>query len=265
MSKLPTHTDHTGVRRTLGTLPSPPGLRLPRKRAPLLIPEDQWVPFDLRQVDPNPVKDQGQYGACVGHGTAHAVEFARWIAGQPTEELSAWYVYAILCNGVDQGASIGEALRLVLDQGTCLDATVPHGTINPRRLPAAAKAEAQRFKVEIGAPHESFAEMMSAAQLRRPGVFSIHVGANFDRIDGNGVVGYSRGAGNHAIAYGYGAKKLPSGEWAQLFKNSWTKDWGDGGYAWFTARHVDGQPYYEAYDVIAVVEDPADDSNPPAG
>jgi hypothetical protein len=57
--------------------------------------------------------------------------------------LSAWYVYAILCNGVDRGASIGEALNLVTARGTCLDASVPHGTINPRKLSAADTAEAQ--------------------------------------------------------------------------------------------------------------------------
>jgi hypothetical protein len=262
--KLPTHTDHTGVVRTLGTLPPPPGLSVPAKRAPIVLPESAWEEFDLEDADPNPVKDQGQYGACTGHGTAQAMELARWVGGQPVAELSAWYVYAILCGGIDRGASIGEALNLVTARGTCLDASVPHGTINPRKLSAADTAEAARFKVEIGASLTSFAELMTAAQLRRPGCFSLHVGANFDNLTAEGGVGYSRGAGNHAIAFGYGAKRLKSGDWALKFKNSWTRQWSLNGYAWFTARHVDGQPYFEAYDLLAIAEDPADASNPPA-
>lgn len=261
---LPTHDDGTGEIRKLGHIPPPEGRKLFIPGPPLLqIDEKDWVEFeyDTSNVD---IKNQGNRGACNGHAAATSLEWARWLAGMSRESLSAWYVYAILCNGVDSGSNIGDALTLLSKQGTCLDSSVPYSTINPRALSAASKVEAGRFKLEIGSALASFNDMMMATQAGRPGNYSIRVGNSFNNLDSEGVPGYSSGYGNHAVTFGIGARKMKNGQWKIKWQNSWGSSWGQGGYAWVTARAIDGQPGFEAYCVEAPQDDPSDPLNPPA-
>jgi hypothetical protein len=259
---MPALVDSLGRYRVLGNHPTPPGVLRPRAAAPPLLPESDWVEFELASPDVK-VKDQGQYGACNGHAAASSLEWARFVAGYPHEDLSAWMVYAILCGGVDSGSSIGEALDLLEKTGTCLDATVPHGTINPRRLSAQAKAEAPRFRIELGDALDSFDAMMTACQLRRPFNASICVGGSFNDLDSDGCPPVARGAGNHAVCGGIGARKARNGEWLIKFQNSWTTGWGLGGYFWYRRAHWELQRYAEAYEVLAASSDPSDPTKPP--
>jgi hypothetical protein len=255
--------DQSGVERVLGNVAVPEVARRVRYAVALPdVPESQWVEFSL--TDPTPVKDQGSYGACNGHAAASSLELARYLAGQPTVELSAWMPYAILCNGVDRGSNIGEALDLLTKTGTCLDSAVKHGTINPRKLSEEARAQAVRFRIEIGAKLESFHDLLVATQLRRPFNFSVAVGRQFTDLDAEGVCPVRKGAtGNHAIAGGYGCKRARDGRWLIKFKNSWTTAFGQDGYGWLDATAIDNQRWFEAYCVLAVSEDSGDDSTPP--
>jgi hypothetical protein len=258
MSRLEIHVGPDGIPRPLGHLASPGSVRL---HAPPLavLPESEWREFDLTaQPHPIRIKDQNGYGACNGHAAASSLEWARWIAGETHEDLSAWYVYAILCNGIDRGSMISDALELLRDRGTCPDGSVPHGTINPRRLSSEAHAQAPRFRIEIGAELRSFDEMMTATQLAQPFNYSIRVGGGFDNLDSDGVCGFSRGVGNHAVTGGLGAKKTAKHGWVILWQNSWGQRWGRSGYAWVSRRHVEEQGYFSAYLVRAVRFDPQD-------
>lgn len=261
---LPIYRDDFGHDRPLGHVPpvGRPPVAAPLSPGALLDPA-RWEEFELDPGDIR-IKDQDGKGACNGHAAATDMEWARRIAGMPHVPLSAWYVYAILCNGWDRGSNIGDALRLCTDRGVCLEPSVPYATINPRRIPEAAHAEAKRFRIEIGAKLEGFDALMTATQLRQPFNFSLCVGRGFDQLSAEGVVGYSRGAGNHAICGGLGAKRLSGGEWAIKFANSWGTRWGQGGYAWFTRRHVEEQGWFEAYSISAATDDPQDDTRPPA-
>jgi hypothetical protein len=260
-SPLEIYRDHTGEDRVLGQVPPPEGYRVHSGPPLLLLPEDQWQEFEID--DPTEVKDQNGKGACNGHAAASSLELARWIAGQPNHPLSAWFIYAILCNGIDRGSNIGQALELLTATGTCLDGSVPYATINPRRLSAAARAEATRNRVEIGSMMTTFEELMTATQLRRPFNFSIRVGGGFDDLDADGCPRVSPGACNHAIAGGYGAKRGKDGRWLIKWKNSWATRWGLNGYAWIHAGHVKNARWFEAYCVAAATEDEGDDSTPP--
>lgn len=264
----------------------------PRFAVPVLapMPKSEWIEFDvtattvglntpMRVEDqgefgapalPPPawVENQGQFGACNGFAAAKSAEWGRWMAGMTHVRLSPWFVYAILCNGVDRGSNIGDALDLLSKTGTCRFESVPEGTINPNRLSTAARAEAVNYRIEMGEILPDFDAIMTAVQLRRSGNFSIRAGPNFDSssldaIGSDGVVGYSRGAGNHAVAFVPAAKKLADGEWAVKFQNSWGPTWGNKGFAWFTRRHFDDQSYREAYSVVASIDTPGDATNPP--
>ncbi len=262
-TNLPIHDDGSGEIRFLGQVPPPVGSFVETMESQVTaIDPSQWVEFEYAD-SPVKIKDQNGKGACNGHAAATSLEWARFIAGYTHFDLSAWFVYAILCNGIDRGSNIGDALSLLSKQGTSLDASVPYATINPGRIPSPARTEASRFRVEIGAPLRNFADMMSATQANKPGNFSICVGGSFNRLDSDGCVGYSPGWGNHAVTFGLGAKKSKSGEWLIKCQNSWAERWGLNGFFYIRAQHVDRQSMFEAYCVGVAAEDLQDPLKPP--
>lgn len=256
-----------GETRILGHVPVKQSRNVSVYGAIDLLPESEWVEFDLT-TDPGyaaavPILDQNQKGACNGHAAASSLMAARWLAGQTPVKLSPWFVYSILCGGWDQGSNIGDALRLLSEKGTCRYEAVPYATINPNRLTAANYEEAKNFKIEIGNPARSFAELMTLTQRRTPSNFSIHVGNGFDNLDSEGCPPARSGAGNHAVMGGIGAKKMKNGRWAIKWQNSWGTRWGQSGYAWFHEGHIANQSYFESYGVSATVDTPGDPTNPP--
>jgi len=200
---------------------------------------------------------------CNGHAAATSLERSRESVGQKHVDLSAWMPYAIMCNGIDRGSNIGEALDLLSKTGTCKDGSFPYGVINPGRITTENRKEAVNYRIDVGGMLPSFADIMTAAQLGRSGNFSLRVGGNFDNLDADGVVGYSRGPGNHAITFLPVAKKTRSGFWVIKFQNSWTTRWGLDGYGWFGERHFDEQSYAEAYDIEVAMDAEDDDTNVP--
>jgi hypothetical protein len=158
--------------------------------------------FDLRENPDYPVKvkDQDGRGACNGHSAASGFEDAWYISGQPYKPMSAWSVYAPLCNGWDVGSSIAEALQLLEDKGIAEEAYVPYGTIDPNQLSSEALANRSRYRIEIGGRITSFRDMLVAAHLRLPFNFSVPVNSNFNTLDDEGVPNNRPGPHNHAVS-----------------------------------------------------------------
>src|SRR5262249_3693928 len=81
-----------------------------------------WKESDWHEFDEWPagirIKNQNGRGACNGHASALALELARHVAGMPHVPLSAWFIYAVLCNGLDTGSSILAALDFWPGRGT---------------------------------------------------------------------------------------------------------------------------------------------------
>lgn len=217
-----------------------------------------FQPFDLTENPNFPVKvrDQGQYGACNGHAAATSLEIARWVAGYSHVQLSPWFVYAILCKGIDEGSSISEALDLLSNTGTCRDELVPFGTINPKNLTAKAKQDAKAFRVEISLGQcRSFRDMIVATALRWPFNFSVSVNSNFNSLDADGVPQNRAGAHNHAVTGGLGLKwSKAKSSWLFKAQNSWSTQWGDRGYFWAGPKTIAGtwadNYFIQAVDVI---------------
>lgn len=256
---LPTITDSTGVVRKLGRL-KPDAKKVSKiRRVTDTLPKSAYTEF--RDETDLKVKDQSSSSGCNGHACATGVEAIRWTGGLPYVPLSAWYPYSIMCDGVDQGSYIADALKQS-EQGIAPESLVPYGTINPRSLSRAAREAAPRFRAEIGGRLEEWEEIETAVQMHQPVNLSIRVGSNFNNLDAEGVPGYSRGAGNHAVCAfgGYKVSKKHGG--LILVQNSWSPGWGLRGYFWMSRRFWDDQAYREAYTLVAPEEDPQDPTRP---
>lgn len=227
------------------------------------IPESEWREFDYRD-DPGfkvKVKDQGQYGACNGHAAATSLEIARYIAGLPHVDLSAWMIYADLCQGIDRGSNIQDALTLLKSMGTCRDALVPHGTINPQMLSPESERDRSNYIIEIGYEITCFREMCCAVQARQVLNHSIPVNGNYNTLDKYDRPQNHAGADNHAICSGVYMRKLPTNEWVIGSPGSWSTRWGKNGYCSIGERNVQGR-FFSCYSVVATVTDPQ--NQPPA-
>lgn len=256
--------DGLGNIRPLGLIPGDPRRMqaVPLMADTDLIPESEWVEFNDWPAEIK-IKDQNGRGACNGHAAATAIEVARFVAGMPHVPVSAWYIYAILCQGRDNGSMILDALNLTKEDGAAPESLVKYGIINPGLLTPEAHAAASRYKIEIGSRLTTAAQIGSAVQRKQSINLAVAVTGSFNRLDSDGVPGLSRGACNHAVHVGLGMKKSKAGKWLVLCSNSWTTQWGDSGFCWFPVDFLPTANYFEAYAVRAVVDDTADITRPP--
>ena len=250
-------TDGKGHIRALGNHPARVGRSLTTQGQLPDIPVSEWRPFNLiaSPIFPLKVKDQGNFGACNGHAASSSLELARWIAGESHHALSAWLIYADLCQGIDRGSFITDALEHLSKQGTAREAKVSWGTISPTKITPEARTDATRFRVEIGHKLETFRDLCIASVLRQPFNFSIPVNGNFNSLDAYGRPLNHAGAHNHAVCGGFGLQRLATGEWAFLALNSWGLSFGIGGYFWVSERNLQGWGW-DAYSVSATHFDP---------
>jgi hypothetical protein len=225
-------------------------------------------PFDYSQ--PNiPILDQKQNGSCTAHGWTTALMKARERAGMSYVALSPDSLYAQINDGVDEGSDPADAVGALAKNGICQLSEVPDNFILWEQIPNQAKENAKRFRIETkevyrctGESGSIFNEMVTAAYLRFSIVLTVCVGPNFNP-DPNGVVGYSRGQGNHCTAgdnkFEFDSKGNPL-YWAI---NSWTNQWSIGGKYKITRKHIDSQPNVEVFALRLPLSDPQDPANPP--
>lgn len=221
------------------------------------IPDSELREFDFRDDPKYPVKikDQDGKGACNGHAAASSYEDACYIAGLPYVPISAWSIYAPLCDGWDVGSSIADAFVLLRDEGAAEESLVEYGTINPRKLTKAALDDRANHRIEIGCKLNSFREMCIAAHLRMPFNFSVPVNSRFNNLDDDGVPQNQPGPHNHAVSGGFALKRSKRYGLILPTRNSWKTTWGWNGYFNTASKTVEGS-WFDAYCVLAVVTAP---------
>lgn len=248
-----------GHKRILNLKPSDPRkLRAYRGlESPPVIPLASIQPFDDWPAAVK-IKDQNGYGACNGHATATAVEFARAMAGMPPIPLSAWYVYGSLVHGRDTGSNITDALQLIEKNGVAPESDVKYGDFSGR-YSSAVEVDATRYQCEIGGSLQTWEEIVSFIALRGAVNLSVRATNGWSgRLDANGCPPVGRGPGNHAVMCGGGIKRLSNGELAIRMANSWSTQWGLDGFCWLTRAHIESGTWFECLYVRAVARDPQD-------
>ena len=251
-------TTPDGHTRVLNLLQSDPRRMGLYRAAPFpTIPLNQIQPFDAWPSDVK-IKDQDGAGACNGHATATALEYARAVSGMPDVDLSAWYVYGMLVKGRDVGSNILDALELVQRNGCAPEFNVKYGDFSGR-YSTQAQADAARFRCEIGGSLQTWEEIVSFIALRGAVNLSVRATNGWSgRLDSDGCPPVGRGPGNHAVMCGGGIKRLANGELAIRMANSWGVQWGDGGFCWLRRAHIESGSWFECMCIRAVVVDSSD-------
>ena len=232
-----------------------------------IVPRDQWQEFDVAEEFPDfrkhiDILDQNGIGACNGHAACTSLKGARLLAGLTPVKLSAFKIYADLCQGHDVGSNIGDALRYLQSKGTCRFEAFPWKCYDPRKITPENVAESLNYRIQIGHPVTSFDEIMSLVQLRIFGNFSVRVGGRFNDLDADGSPPVAPGPGNHTVAWRPAAKRDRNCKWMIGMDNSWA-DWGLNGTCWIREEHINRQSYFEGYGIFAPIWTPGDPLNPP--
>lgn len=251
-----------GVYRVLAKLPPDSRKRtaIPRRAAPIVEPKD-WVEIDRRSdFGDDFILDQRSHGSCTGFASAGALMRARALEGMPLVRLSGAYTYAWINGGRDDGAIISDTLTSLQTHGTCPEAECPWNCIYRSEIPASADRSAGRFKILEAYRVDHFDELVSGLQLGFIGVGAVQVGGRFADLDADGVAGFDRGPGNHAVCFD-GVRRLASGEWVVDLPNSWGLDFGRHGRCYVTRRHIDSVEQ-DCYLIRAAAGDAQD--QPPA-
>ncbi len=193
--------------------------------------------IDLTPLFPKPGY-QEQLNSCVGWATAYAAktyqENAERKWGDPLTEaeiFSPSYIYNQINGGQDRGATIIDAMDLVVSQGAATLKTMPYTLNHRQQPPAAARREAARYPAQTFQRLDPANSRAIKTQLSQghPVIFGMIIHRNFMDYR-RGVYDTPRGPqmGGHAMTLiGYDDRK-------KAFKliNSWSDQWGLDGYAW---------------------------------
>jgi hypothetical protein len=230
------------------------------------LPESEWRDCDYSAFNPN-VLDQGQLGACVGYSNAAMIRCVRAMAGMTDQALSPDFLYGLINGGVDGGAVVSDAMNALTTTGTCLASQVPYGSIYASRYSPDLYATAKRFRYARTFHVDSWGMVGTMLSLGFPVALGFVVASNFDQLDSTGTPPRPRGVdGGHAV-WAYGLKRMPSGEWRAMIRNSWTADWGIGG-NFLMPRYImeyQQQDGIDGFAGLAAADDPEDVTNIPGG
>ncbi len=203
-----------------------------------------WVPpeKDLSGWFPTPGK-QGRQGSCGAWATAYAARayYAALGRGQApkdiSEQFSPAYIYnQTKLNACADGSRIGDALKLMRNQGAAIWPDFPYDPTDCSRQPDSTVAtKATRFRIDgyvrvdasnLGLLKEQIAE-------GNPVIFGMDISTDFYRLKRgiyNDLTDTGIGRTGHAmVLVGYSEPK-------QAFKviNSWGPQWGGGGFGWIS-------------------------------
>lgn len=188
--------------------------------------------------------NQGMQGSCVGWAVGYGLRtyYAKrsgepGVDGGDTGGFSPAYVFNQIkanrdnCEG---GSRITDALNLLVTEGVAPLKLFPYSPETCQQAPdAAARQTARRYQMKSfrRVPLTKLDDVKGQLSNGHPVAFGMLVNSNFEKWRGNGVfsdLDLKEGEGGHAmVVAGY-----DEGRRAFRIFNSWSKHWGDQGYAW---------------------------------
>ena len=216
---------------------------------------------ELKEIDlswfANRVMNQGSTSSCVGHGSVAGMEIAYKQLGNPSQQFSPFFTYALINGGSDNGAMISDALKALKKYGACPLDDMPKGAMYERQIPKKAYEQASRFKVSQAYQCDSFEEVCQAISVGFTVPLGIYVGNNFGDLDSDGVSPLPRGGGGGHCILGCGLKKTSKYGWVIKIQNSWGSNFGENGFCYIQKNHFKYMDP-DAFAIQAIIDDPKD-------
>lgn len=213
---------------------------------------------DLSANFPEP-GDQGAQGSCVGWAAAYALKSYQevleigWTPNTVEHIFSPSYIYnQIKLGSCQDGSYINDALELIVDQGVSTLSTMPYDQYNCSTSPSiSARQEASNYKGLRTARVNGTRGIKAALANRLPVIIGMKVYNQLYELNGPDSV-YNTTSGENLGGHAVTIVGYDDSRYGGAFRviNSWSKNWGDGGYFWL--------PYAAAQDVIVeswVLED----------
>lgn len=181
------------------------------------------------------IRDQGSLGSCTGHGTRTALQTQLKARGKEVE-LSPLYIYwrgreKEACIPEDSGCEIRDVIWATANFGAAREECWPYRVAKFAKTPTqTAHKSALSHQVKVGYYKcRSVDDVLQAMAQKMPvvGGFSCF-SDSFDRADGY-IPMPSQNArldGGHCVCY----LSADPGARTFTFANSWSKEWGSGGY-----------------------------------
>lgn len=209
------------------------------------------VPANLTQ------KNQASSSSCTAQATNYYCEALNQIDHGVSELYSSRWIYSQTSIGPNQGAYIWKAMSIPLLKGAADLNSVPEGdssesTMRDTLFNAHAVLEAKTDKYAVISRQQQGIDFMAQIVRDYHGFVTGFNGWNgmFDK-DGT-VIDWSKNEWGHAVyVCGYEMRK---GQKCLVFKNSWSSQWGDGGYGYFPEAFVTSGMLFDAY-VYATIQD----------
>jgi hypothetical protein len=207
------------------------------------------------------IMNQGSYGSCNGWAAAAALRRARRRCGHKDAVLSGSYVYSLINGNRDNGSMLDDGMKVITNEGVAtVDLVSPSQIYRKQYDTAAADRQAKRFKAFECYRVETIDQLWTALALGWDCVVVVQAGNNFSKLDSNGIAGYSRGSGNHAV----GADGLlwAGGEIVADGWNQWGLQYGDRGRMLLTARSFEQTIGVHSFYAIRSATEDGDDQPP---
>ena len=192
--------------------------------------------YDNSSAYPTP-GNQGKQKSCVGWASAYALKSAQekndhnWDYNVDPA-FSPAFIYNQINHGKDEGSLISEAMRLIVNQGTCLLSDMPYNDKDFKTQPNKAQMSNAYPHIAKDWFTISGVEQIKLAIVKYGGVVvGINIYSDFDDLNEKNPifdVRSGKNRGGHAICLvGYDDEKN-----AFKFINSWGIEWGLDGFGW---------------------------------
>ncbi len=246
------YTEETGeIKSILGTPKSPAGRALP-------------AAVDLRQWC-SPIEDQGNLGSCTAHAGVGIIEYYERKAFGRHLDTSRLFLYKVTRNLMklkgDTGAYLRKTMGAMVLFGVPPEEYWPY-TDNEKLFdkepPAFCYAFAQNYQTlkyfrhdppKIK-PEDLLGRLKTYLSKGHPAMFGFTVYNSIEQAEKDGKIPFpsprERIEGGHAVvAMGFDDKMKIKNRYGKvettgafLIRNSWGKDWGEGGYGWLPYDYV---------------------------